>query len=64
MNFRKGDLVEVNSLVHDFENVEIAGLVISTKGAVAEVHYPNLSGCIWIPFDLLTLVKASNEKLQ
>jgi len=60
MNFRKGDIVEVAVLGDN----SMPGVIVSTKGTVAQIYYPQLSGCIWIPFDLIIEVKGNDGEVQ
>ena len=55
VNFRKGDIVR--DTLDDAE--KWVGLVVGVKGQVAEVYYPQHSGRLWLPFNLLEKVDES-----
>lgn len=59
-NFRKGDIVR--DTLDDTD--KWVGLVVDVKGQVAEIYYPQHSGRIWMPFDVIERVEGGELKMN
>lgn len=64
VNIRKGDVVRDTLELGPYGEEQKMGLVIGTKGRVAEVYYPEYSGYVWLPFDILEKVEMSQQNVD
>jgi len=61
VNVRKGDIVRDTMELGPYGQEQKMGLVVGVKGQVAEVYYPDYSGYVWIPFEILEKVEMSDQ---
>jgi hypothetical protein len=64
VNLRKGDVVRDTLELGPYGQERKMGLVVGVKGRVAEVYYPDYSGYVWLPFDILERVEMSEQKVN
>jgi hypothetical protein len=64
VNIRKGDVVRDTLELGPYGEDQKMGLVVGIKGRVAEVYYPEYSGYIWLPFDVLEKIEMSDQKVN
>jgi len=64
VNIRKGDVVRDTLELGPYGHEQKMGLVVGVKGQVAEVYYPEYSGYVWLPFDVLEKVEMTPQKTE